>query len=171
MQRSVRNLGRSGLAACAISAIDAALWDLKAQASRRAARDAARPLPRCASRSMAAAGSPPIRMSSLREQLAGWVERDGCRFVKMKIGSEPERDPRACQAGAKRRSASTRCLSTPTALSPSKQALDFAERRRDADIRWFEEPVTSDDLPGLRLMRERAAGHGDRRRRIHLQPR
>src|SRR5689334_795789 len=31
MQRAVRNLGRSGLAACAISAIDTALWDLKAR--------------------------------------------------------------------------------------------------------------------------------------------
>ena len=31
MQRAVRNLGRAGLAACAISAVDAALWDLKAK--------------------------------------------------------------------------------------------------------------------------------------------
>jgi len=31
MWRPVRNLGRSGLAATAISAIDAALWDLKAK--------------------------------------------------------------------------------------------------------------------------------------------
>ena len=30
MQRAVRNLGRSGLAASAISAVDTALWDLKA---------------------------------------------------------------------------------------------------------------------------------------------
>jgi L-alanine-DL-glutamate epimerase-like enolase superfamily enzyme len=37
-----------------------------------------------------------------------------------------------------------------------KRALDFAQTCREADIRWFEEPVTSDDLPGLRLMRERA---------------
>ena len=31
MYRAVRNLGRSGLAACAISAVDTALWDLKAR--------------------------------------------------------------------------------------------------------------------------------------------
>ena len=30
MARAVRNLGRSGLVSCAISAVDAALWDLKA---------------------------------------------------------------------------------------------------------------------------------------------
>jgi len=31
MQRKVRNLGRAGLTATAISAVDAALWDLKAK--------------------------------------------------------------------------------------------------------------------------------------------
>lgn len=31
MQVAVRNLGRDGLAACAISAVDTALWDLKAK--------------------------------------------------------------------------------------------------------------------------------------------
>jgi L-alanine-DL-glutamate epimerase-like enolase superfamily enzyme len=31
MQRAVRNLGRSGLVACAISAVDTALWDVKAR--------------------------------------------------------------------------------------------------------------------------------------------
>ena len=36
--RAVRNLGRPGIASMAISAVDAALWDLKAQAARPAAR-------------------------------------------------------------------------------------------------------------------------------------
>ena len=34
-----------------------------------------------------------IHGKQLREQLAGWIERDGCRFAKIKIGSNPERDP------------------------------------------------------------------------------
>ena len=37
-------------------------------------------------------------MTQLREQLGGWVERDGCRWVKMKVGCEPERDPHRVQA-------------------------------------------------------------------------
>jgi L-alanine-DL-glutamate epimerase-like enolase superfamily enzyme len=52
MQRAVRNLGRSGLAACAISAIDAALWDLKACAAATACQFTA------------AVASPAIRMSN-----------------------------------------------------------------------------------------------------------
>ncbi len=37
-----------------------------------------------------------------------------------------------------------------------KQALSQAERFQDFDVHWFEEPVSSDDLDGLRLIRDRA---------------
>ena len=37
-----------------------------------------------------------------------------------------------------------------------KQALAQAEKFAELDVRWFEEPVSSDDLEGLRLLRDRA---------------
>jgi L-alanine-DL-glutamate epimerase-like enolase superfamily enzyme len=37
-----------------------------------------------------------------------------------------------------------------------KQALAFADAYADLGVRWFEEPVSSDDLAGLRLIRDRA---------------
>jgi L-alanine-DL-glutamate epimerase-like enolase superfamily enzyme len=37
-----------------------------------------------------------------------------------------------------------------------KQALWFAERFATEQVTWFEEPVSSDDLAGLRLIRDRA---------------
>jgi L-alanine-DL-glutamate epimerase-like enolase superfamily enzyme len=37
-----------------------------------------------------------------------------------------------------------------------KQALGMAECFAASDVRWFEEPVTSDDLEGLRLIRDNA---------------
>ena len=37
-----------------------------------------------------------------------------------------------------------------------KQALAQAEQFAELDVRWFEEPVSSDDLEGLRLLRDRA---------------
>ena len=44
-----------------------------------------------------------------------------------------------------------------TAAYSRKQALAFAEQvRAECNVSWFEEPVSSDDLPGLRLMRDRA---------------
>ncbi len=37
-----------------------------------------------------------------------------------------------------------------------KQALAFAEAFAELDVTWFEEPVPSDDLEGLHLLRDRA---------------
>ena len=90
--RSVRNLGRSGLVATAISAVDAAVWDLKAKllgvsvvALLGCCRDAV-PI-------YGSGGFTCYADARLRDQLADWVLNDGCRWVKMKIGSEPARDP------------------------------------------------------------------------------
>ena len=58
MQVAVRNLGREGLAATAISAVDTALWDLKAVPTRPTARLFTRPLPR---------SSPDLRQRWLHE--------------------------------------------------------------------------------------------------------
>lgn len=154
MQKSVRNLGRSGLAACAISAVDAALWDLKA---RMLDLPLATLLGRCRDRVpiYGSGGFTSYSDEQLRAQLSGWVERDGCRFVKMKIGSEPARDPERV-AQAKSAIGDHQLFVDANGAFSVKQALDFARACPEANIRWFEEPVTSDDLPGLRLMRERA---------------
>lgn len=154
MQHSVRNLGRSGLAACAISAVDTALWDLKA---RLLDVPVARLLGRCrdAVPVYGSGGFTSYSDNQLREQLAGWVERDGCRSVKMKVGSEPERDPKRV-AQAKAAIGRAELFVDANGAFSVKQALSFLDSCADADIRWLEEPVTSDDLQGLRLMRERA---------------
>lgn len=154
MQRSVRNLGRSGLAACAISAIDAALWDVKA---KHLGLPLATLLGRCRDDVpiYGSGGFTSYSDEQLREQLSGWVERDGCRYVKMKIGSEPQRDPYRVDVARQAIGDHELFVDANGALSV-KQALAFAEDCAGADIRWFEEPVSSDDLAGLRLMRERA---------------
>ena len=153
LQRAVRNFGRSGLAACAISALDAALWDLKA---RLLGLPLASLLGRCrdAVPIYGSGGFTTYSDEALRAQLAGWVERDGCRFAKMKIGSEPERDPARARAAKQAIGAAELFVDANGAFS-AKQALTFVAASRDTDIRWFEEPVTSDDPPGLRLVRER----------------
>ena len=153
MQRAVRNLGRSGLAACAISALDAALWDLKAKLLGIAL---ATLLGRCrdAVPIYGSGGFTSYTDDRLRAQLSGWVERDGCRFVKMKIGSEPERDPGRAHV-ARRAIGDAELFVDANGAFSAKQALRFVEASRESDIRWFEEPVTSDDPPGLRLLRER----------------
>ncbi len=154
MQRSVRNVGRSGLAACAVAAVDAALWDLKA---RVLDLPLVTVLGRCRERVAiyGSGGFTSYTNEQLRDQLAAWVADDGCRFVKMKVGSDPGRDPERVMA-AKSAIGPHQLFVDANGAFSVKQALAFSNACADADIRWFEEPVTSDDLPGLRLMRERA---------------
>jgi L-alanine-DL-glutamate epimerase-like enolase superfamily enzyme len=154
MQRAVRNLGRSGLAACAISAIDTALWDLKA---RSLDLPLASLLGRCRDRApvYGSGGFTSYTDEQLRDQLSGWVERDGCHAVKIKIGSEPERDPQRVME-AKAAIGDRELFVDANGAFSVKAALIFTDACPEADIRWFEEPVTSDDLPGLHLMRQRA---------------
>jgi len=96
LRRAVRNLSRRGLAAYAISAVDAALWDLKAKLlgvslSRLlgAVRDG---VPGYGS-----GGFTSYDVERLQRQLAGWVE-EGFRRVKMKIGRDPAEDDRRVAA-------------------------------------------------------------------------
>jgi L-alanine-DL-glutamate epimerase-like enolase superfamily enzyme len=74
--------------------------------------------------------------------------------VKIKIGSEPERDPERVMQAKSAIGDSELFVDANGAFSV-KQALMFLEQCEDADIRWFEEPVTSDDLSGLRFVHER----------------
>jgi L-alanine-DL-glutamate epimerase-like enolase superfamily enzyme len=154
LQQSIRNDGRSGLAACAISAVDTALWDLKA---RILEIPLASLLGQCRDRVpiYGSGGFTTYSDAQLAEQLGRWAKEDGCRFVKMKVGSSPNDDPHRVTVAKAAIGHSELFVDANGAFSV-KDALAFVERCPEADIRWFEEPVTSDDLPGLRLMRERA---------------
>jgi L-alanine-DL-glutamate epimerase-like enolase superfamily enzyme len=154
MVNAVRNMGRSGLVAAAISAVDAALWDLKAKlldlplvVLLGRARDEV-PI-------YGSGGFTSYDDAKLTRQLAGWVERDGCRAVKMKIGTRPEDDPRRVRVGKSAIGDAALFVDANGALSV-KQALRLADIfAGEAAVAWFEEPVSSDDLDGL--AQERAA--------------
>jgi L-alanine-DL-glutamate epimerase-like enolase superfamily enzyme len=149
--RSVRNLGRGGLAATAISALDLALFDLKA---KLLGLPLASLLGRAQER-VAIYGSGGFTNYSdarLRDQLVGWIEREGCRWLKMKIGSEPQRDPARVRT-ARQAIGHHGLFVDANGAFTTKQALDLAERFAELGVVWFEEPVSSDDLTGLDLVR------------------
>lgn len=154
IKRAVRNLGRSGLAACALSAVDAALWDLKA-------RELGLPLASLLGRERDAVpiygsgGFTNYTDAQLRRQLSEWVGRDGCKAVKMKIGSDPRADPDRISCARSAIGDRELFVDANGALSV-KQAMKLADVLGNARVRWFEEPVTSDDPDGLRTVRERA---------------
>ncbi|GAB0114558.1 enolase C-terminal domain-like protein [Acidisoma sp. C75] len=157
LRGAVRNLGRSGLAACAISAIDTALWDLKAKLLG---------LPLCRLLGQAhdeimiygSGGFTSYDDATLRTQLAGWVERDGCAAVKMKIGSQPERDSARVLAAREAIGERAELFVDANGAFTPRRALHFMHLfAAIADIRWMEEPVSSDDLAGLAEVRRAAS--------------
>ena len=155
MQRGMRNAGRPGIAACAISAVDQALWDRKA-------RRLGVPLVELlgvAHDDVPVYGSGGFCSYSderLREQLSGWVEQ-GIPRVKMKLGREPERDPQRLDAAREAIGDETDLYVDANGAFTAKRALRWAERyARDWDVSWFEEPVSSGDLRGMRYVREHA---------------
>jgi L-alanine-DL-glutamate epimerase-like enolase superfamily enzyme len=154
MQRAVRNLGREGLAATAISAVDTALYDLKARlldlplVHLLGARRGSIPI-------YGSGGFTTYSDGELEQQLGGWVAEDGCAFVKMKIGSEPARDPHRVTVAKRAIGGATLFVDANGAYGP-KQAIEMATKFAEQDVGWFEEPVSSDDLPGLAEVRRHA---------------
>jgi L-alanine-DL-glutamate epimerase-like enolase superfamily enzyme len=154
MVHAVRNIGRPGLVASAVAAVDVALWDLKA---RLLDVSLATLLGR-ARESVAAYGSggfTSYTIEQLQAQLGGWV-REGMDSVKMKVGSEPERDVERVRAAREAIGPSAALYVDANGAYTRKQALAFAEMFAELGVTWFEEPVVASDLDGLRVMRDRA---------------
>jgi L-alanine-DL-glutamate epimerase-like enolase superfamily enzyme len=152
MQHAVRNLGQGGLAASAIAAVDAALWDLKARLLGQplvVALDAVR-------RRVPVYGSGGFTSyadDELREQFARWRDA-GIRLFKMKVGREPERDLDRVRLARQTVGDDAGLMVDANGALTRKQALYFAHAFADLGVTWFEEPVSSDDLDGLRLLRD-----------------
>jgi len=153
--RACRNLGRPGLASMAIAAVDTALWDLKARllelplATLLDAVHEEVPI-------YGSGGFTSYPDERLAEQLGGWAEQ-GIPRVKMKVGREPERDLHRVAVARDAIGEDTELFVDANGALNRKQALRFADEYAERfDVRWFEEPVSSDDLEGLRLLRDRA---------------
>src|SRR5919201_499307 len=90
MQRSIRNAGQQGVGAMAVSAVDVALWGLKACLPGVGLADG---LPRFheAVPIYGSGGFTSYSDHRLRDQLVGWA-REGIPRVKIKVGRDPGRD-------------------------------------------------------------------------------
>jgi L-alanine-DL-glutamate epimerase-like enolase superfamily enzyme len=153
MAGAVRNLGRPGLAAAAVSAVDIALWDLKARLLELPLT-ALLPGYRAAVPVYGSGGFTSYSSPRLERQLAGWVA-DGMAQVKMKVGRDPDQDEERVRA-ARAAIGDAELFVDANGAWTRKQALGWAEKLASYAVTWLEEPVTSDDLDGLRMLRDRA---------------
>ncbi|MHB1951282.1 MAG: enolase C-terminal domain-like protein [Acidiferrobacteraceae bacterium] len=153
MARAMRNAGRPGLVSGALSAVDTALWDLKAKIMDL-------PLALLLGRARervdlyGSGGFTSYTGAELEDQLGGWAAR-GFRAVKMKVGREPLEDASRVHL-ARRAIGDCTLMVDANGAYDRKQALALAERFAEDDVSWFEEPVSSNDLEGLSLLRDRA---------------
>jgi L-alanine-DL-glutamate epimerase-like enolase superfamily enzyme len=154
MSQAIRNLGGPGIASMAIAAVDIALWDLKARLLG---------LPLVTLLGQVRDGVPvygsggftSYPVDKLSAQLQGWVQ-SGIPRVKMKIGRRPAEDVARVRAARQAIGPDAELFVDANGAYDRKQALAMAHAFADLGVSWFEEPVSSDDLAGLRLLRERA---------------
>ncbi len=154
MWRTIRNLGRPGICSMAISSVDCALWDLKARLLD---------VPLVTLLGQVRVGAPIYGSGGftsysdqrLAEQLSGWA-RQGIGSVKMKIGRDAKRDVHRTRLAREAIGPDTELFVDANGAYTRKQALAQAEEFAKFNVCWFEEPVSSDDLQGLRLLRDRA---------------
>jgi L-alanine-DL-glutamate epimerase-like enolase superfamily enzyme len=152
MVRAIRNLGQPGVVSMAISAVDAALWDLKARLLD---------LPLCKLLGMArqaipvygSGGFTSYSVEQLQQQLQAWTQ-DGIRWVKMKVGRDPANDLKRVIAAREAIGSSAELLVDANGAYQRRQAMCMATEFVLNGVTWFEEPVSSDDLEGLRMLRD-----------------
>jgi L-alanine-DL-glutamate epimerase-like enolase superfamily enzyme len=154
MRRRLRNAGYPGIGATAVSAVDVALWDLKAKlldlplvTLLGAVRESV-PV-------YGSGGFCSYTDEQLARQLAGWVDQ-GIPRVKMKVGREPARDlDRVRVARLAIGDDAELYVDANGAFNPER-ALRCADAYAAWGVTWLEEPVSSNDVDGLRLVRSKA---------------
>jgi len=154
MNAAVRNVGRQGVAASAIAAVDIALWDAKARllgmsllSLLGAARDQV-PV-------YGSGGFTSYSIAQLQRQFSEWADA-GIAAVKMKIGRDPASDRDRVHAAREAIGGAVELFVDANGAYDRKQALAQADAFAADRVTWFEEPVSSDDLEGLHLIRDHA---------------
>ncbi len=158
MIQRVRNAGRTGIAGYAISAMDTALWDLKARLLDlplfRLLGAVRTEVPVYGSGGFTSYGD-----AIQHEQLSLWVHVQRITRVKIKIGEaggrRTDRDLHRMRQARDTIGDRTELYVDANGGYGRKQAIRVAEAAADLGVSWFEEPVSSDDLVGLREVRDR----------------
>ena len=154
---ALRNIGAQGVGAMAVSAVDTALWDLRA-------RLLGVPLHRLLGSARASVpvygsgGFTTYSQERTVEQLAGWAAQ-GTRWVKLKIGESwgtcVDRDLERTAAVLDAVGRGVGVFVDANGAYPVGEAVRVGQRLDELGVTWFEEPVSSDDPAGLREVRRR----------------
>ncbi|WP_067805696.1 enolase C-terminal domain-like protein [Nocardia beijingensis] len=156
LHRTCRNIGTTSVVAHALSAVDIALWDLKAKllsAPLATLFGAARP----ATPVYGSGGFTNLTDTALADQIADWLTA-GCRLVKIKIGQDRgaaiDRDLERVAQALGLLGGLGRLMVDANGGYPAGSARRVGAELDRLGVVWFEEPVTSDDVCGLQVVRD-----------------
>ena len=156
MARQVRNIGRPGIVSMAISAVDIALWDLKA---RLLGQSLAGLLGRALVEVpvYGSGGFTSYDDTRTRQQLSEWVDKEQIPRVKIKIGESwggnEHRDLARAELAREVIGPDTELYVDANGGYSAGQAVRVADELSAIGVTWFEEPVSSQDLAGLAEVR------------------
>ncbi len=154
MHRRLRNVGVRGAGSMAVAAVDTALWDLKARFLGVPLVDLFGRV-RDVVELYGSGGFTSYTDERLTEQMAYYAIA-GFKSVKMKVGRDASADLRRVRVARAAIGDSTQLFVDANGAYSRKQALDLAQQfAAIAAVTWFEEPLSSRDLAGLRLLRDR----------------
>jgi L-alanine-DL-glutamate epimerase-like enolase superfamily enzyme len=153
MLHAIRNNGNRGIAAMAVSMLDVALWDLKA---RLLDCSVSHLLGKTRSEVpvYGSGGFTSYSPEQLKRQLMGWID-SGISMVKIKVGSDAGADLVRVKIAREVVGDDVGLFVDANGAYSAKQALQLSESFHEQKVSWFEEPVSSDHLAQLRLIRER----------------
>ena len=153
MQWHIHYVGRGGIAAFAISAVDIALWDMRGKT-----------LGTCLSAMAGGAGNTAaaycggIDLNFTTERLLGNVQSyldRGFDAVKIKVGRESLGDDISRVAAVRRLIGPDAVLMVDANYAMTRdRAIRAADAFREFDILWFEEPIVPDDYRGYAVIAE-----------------
>lgn len=142
-------IGRGGITHLALSAVDIALWDLKAKAAQM-------PLWKLLGGSqdkrVEAYNTDGGWLNLAQETLVAQAKRlveEGYAGVKIKVGSpQPARDLERIEAVRRAIGSHIRLMVDANGGWDLPTAINVGRRFADYDVQWFEEPLWSDDVRG-----------------------
>jgi len=148
----IRNEGQCGMAMMAVSAVDIALWDLKAKVLElplyRLLGEVRSSVPIYGS-----GGFTSYTEDQLHDQLQGWVQ-GGINAVKIKVGRDSAADFVRVNAAREAIGKDAALFVDANGAYSVNDALRQAERFSVYGVNWLEEPVVATNLLQLKFIRE-----------------
>jgi L-alanine-DL-glutamate epimerase-like enolase superfamily enzyme len=154
MRDALRHAGQAGAGAMALSIVDIALHDLRARLLGVALTTALGAV-RDRVEAYGSGGFCTYGPGEVAEQLGGWAA-DGFRRVKMKVGRDPVADADRLRAARDAIGDGVRLMVDANGAFTPSRAIGLLGGYAAHGVDWLEEPVSSDDLDGLRRVRDHA---------------